>query len=98
MTVSPFDSALLGALMGDGQIAALLSDTAAVAAMTRVERALARVQGGLGVIPADAARAIDEGLATVAVAPSSLAAGTAAAGVPVPALLGALRAALPDEA
>ncbi|MBP7000262.1 lyase family protein [Amaricoccus sp.] len=94
MTVSPFDSALLGPLFGDAELGELFSDAAAVAAMTRVERALARAEGACGVIPPEAAAAIDAGLAGVAVAPAALAAGTASAGVAVPALVAELRKAL----
>jgi 3-carboxy-cis,cis-muconate cycloisomerase len=98
VAVSPFDSALLGPLLGDEAIAPLFSDAAAVAAMVRVERALARAQAGLGIVPAAAAAAIDARLAELAPAPDGLADGTARAGVPVPPLVAALRAALPPEA
>jgi 3-carboxy-cis,cis-muconate cycloisomerase len=98
VAVSPFDSALLGPLIGDEAIAPLFSDAAAVAAMVRVERALARAEAGLGIVPAAAAEAIDAGLADLAPDPDGLADGTAIAGVPVPPLVAALRAALPPEA
>ena len=98
MAVSPFDSAVLGPLFGDAEVAAAFSDDAEVAAMVAVERALARAEGAVGVIPAPAAAAIDSGLASFAPDPAALAAGTVAAGVPVPALVAALRKALPPEA
>jgi 3-carboxy-cis,cis-muconate cycloisomerase len=98
MSVSPFDSQLLGPLLGDPEAASFFSDAAAVAAMVRVERALARTEAAVGVIPAAAGRAIDEGLASAVIDAADLAAGTASAGVPVPALVKALRARLPDEA
>jgi 3-carboxy-cis,cis-muconate cycloisomerase len=98
MAVSPFDSAVLGPLFGDPEVAGLFSDATSVAAMIRVERALARAEGACGVIPAEAAWAIDAGLAGVALDPAGLAAGTAGAGVPVPALVSALRGRLPPEA
>ncbi len=98
MAVSPFDSAVYGALFGDPEVAALFSDAASVGAMIHVEQALARAEGACRVIPAEAARAIDAGLAEVVPDPAVLAAGTAAAGVPVPALVSALRGQLPPEA
>ena len=98
MAVSPFDSVIFGPLFGAPATAALFSDAATVAAMVEVERALARAQGRCGVIPTAAAAAIDAGLADVAIPPEALAAGTAAAGVPVPALVEALRARLAPEA
>jgi 3-carboxy-cis,cis-muconate cycloisomerase len=98
VTVSPFDSAIWGGLFAAPTALAPFSDAAEIAAMVEVERALARAQGRCGVIPADAAAAIDRGLRAATVAPEALAAGTAAAGVPVPALVTALRAHLPPEA
>ena len=98
MAVSPFDSALLGPLFGDAEVAAHFSDAAEVAAMVAVERALARAEGAAGVIPAEAAAAIDRGLAGFAPDPAALAAGTLSAGVPVPALVAALRKPLAPEA
>lgn len=98
MAVSPFDSAVLGPLFGDAEAAAHFTDAAEVAAMVAVERALARAEGATGVIPADAAAAIDAGLAGFAPDPAALAAGTLSAGVPVPALVAALRQPLAPEA
>jgi 3-carboxy-cis,cis-muconate cycloisomerase len=98
MGASPFDSALLGALFADPATMELLSDDAAVEAMVAVERALARVQGRLGVIPADAAAALDAALAVARPQAASLSPGTAAAGVAVPALLADLRPTLPPTA
>lgn len=89
-------SALHGALWADGQAGALFGDGAEIAAMIRVEAALARVQGRLGVIPAGAAQSISEFLKTAQVDPEALAAATARDGVPVPGLVAALRAACPD--
>ncbi len=74
------------------------SDAAELDAMVRVERALARAEAACGVIPDEAALAIDRGLADVVLDPAALAAGTAAAGVPVPALVAALRARLDPAA
>ncbi len=98
MTVSPLDSELYGGLLSDGEVAALFSDAAQLSAMLRVEAALARVQGRLGVIPKEAAERISEVAESFAPEPASLAAATAEAGIPVPALVAALRDAIGDPA
>lgn len=89
-------SALHGALWADAQAGALFGDGAEISAMIRVEAALARVQGRLGVIPAEAEQIVSDFLETAQVAPDALAAATARDGVPVPGLVAALRAACPD--
>ena len=48
MPVSPFDSKLFAALFSDPDMAALFSDEAAIAAMLKVEVALAKVQAEIG--------------------------------------------------
>lgn len=98
MTSSPLDSALYGPLFGDPESAEQLSDTAQIRAMLRVEAALARVEGRLGIIPADAAARIVEVAACLDIEPAALAAGTADAGVPIPALVTALRNAVGKRA
>src|SRR5690606_26490992 len=98
MSVSPFDSVLFGELFADAEMAALFADTAMIARMIEVERAVARAQAQVGAVPADAATAIDTGLKGVVIAPEQLAPGTAAAGVPVPALVGELRRRLDEDA
>ena len=98
MAVTPFDSRLLAPLFADPGIAALFSDAAEVEAMIAVERALARVEGRLGVIPVDAAAEIDRKLDGATVDAASLAAGTRSAGVPLPALVKELRAIVGGEA
>ena len=94
MAITPLDSALFGALLSDEEVAPLFADKALVAQMIVAERALARAEGQLGVIPADAAAAIDAALRDCAIMPETLASGTAADGVPVPALVKALRRAV----
>jgi 3-carboxy-cis,cis-muconate cycloisomerase len=91
MPAAPADSALYGALFGDPETARLFSDTAEVRAMLLVEGALARVQGALGLIPAEAAAFIDRSAQEVQIDPAGLAAETGRNGVPVPALLAAFR-------
>jgi len=98
MAVSPFCSTLTADLFGDEEIAARFSDAAEIAAMIRVEAALARAEGRLGIIPQDAAERISAALEDVVVDPERLRAGFASAGVPVPDLVAALREAVGGEA
>ncbi|MHC5655675.1 lyase family protein [Stappia sp. ICDLI1TA098] len=103
MAETPLHSPLYAGLFGDAETLALFTDEAEIAAMVEVERAIARVQGGLGLIPGKAAAAIDRELAALAdrgdlPTPEELAQGTASAGVPVPALVAALRRRIGREA
>ncbi|MEM9755647.1 MAG: lyase family protein [Pseudomonadota bacterium] len=98
MSVSPLDSAILGPLFGEPTLSALFHDAATIAAMLRVEGALAEVQGAAGVIPQDAARAIAQAATQARIDPATLGPATARDGVPVPALLAAFRGTLPPEA
>ncbi len=82
------------ALLVDREAATLLGDAAQARAMVRVEGALAAVQGRLGVIEAEAAGRIVGALAGFEPDLADLAQGTASAGVPVPALVAQLRAAV----
>lgn len=91
MTVATTDSAIYGALLSDAELAALFDDAAQVAAMLEVEAALARAEAKAGAIPAEAAAAIDAAIAGAKLDPAELRAGTAAAGVPIPALVERLR-------
>jgi 3-carboxy-cis,cis-muconate cycloisomerase len=88
---------MLTALLSDPQAAALLSDAAQARAIVRVERALAVVEGRLGVIDPAPAAAISARLADFAPDLTDLARGTAEAGVPVPALVAQLRRAVGGE-
>jgi 3-carboxy-cis,cis-muconate cycloisomerase len=92
MTVSPLDSPILSALLGDDEVAGYFSVEADIGAMLDFESALARAQGSAGVIPAAAAARIaavcDEFSPDVA----SLADGAARDGVVAPALVKLLRA------
>lgn len=89
-------SALYAGLFGDAESEAFFSDAAEIAALLRVEGALAQVQGGLGLIPAEAAAFLTKTCAEVQIDPAALAAETARNGVPIPALLAALRRAAPS--
>lgn len=91
MPAAPADSALYARLFGDDETARLFTDSAEVRAMLLVEGALAKVQGELGLIPAEAAAFIARAAQEVQIDPAALATETARNGVPVPALLAAFR-------
>jgi 3-carboxy-cis,cis-muconate cycloisomerase len=91
MPASPLDSALYRDLFGDADLARLFTDSAEVRAMLLVEGALARVQGELGVIPADSAAFLHRASLEVQIDPAALSAETGANAVPVPALVAAFR-------
>lgn len=95
-----FDSALLGGLYHDPEIAPLFTDSAEIRAMMLVEAALAEVQAEAGIIPPAAAAAITRTAHEAQIDPAALAAETATNGVPVPALVAAFRKAMqaPDYA
>jgi 3-carboxy-cis,cis-muconate cycloisomerase len=93
MSIGIFDHPLLGGVFGDAEVGAFFSLGTELRAMVRVEIALARVEGRLGIIPADAAEAIRE-LDDFIPDPSILAEGTRASGVIVPPLVTALRRAV----
>lgn len=95
--ISPFDGEITAGLYGDAEVAGFFAGEAEVRAMLRVEGALAAVEAGLGIIPADAGRAIAAAAGTVAIPAASLAAGFASAGVPVSALVKEFRAQLPPD-
>jgi 3-carboxy-cis,cis-muconate cycloisomerase len=98
VSASPLDSTLYRGLLGDAEIGALLSDEAEIAAMIRAERALARVQARLGIIPAEAGATLSKHLDQLTIGPEKLSAGVARDGVIAPVLVAALRAELPPEA
>ena len=91
MPASLAASNLYGALFNDPETAALFSDSAELRAMMLVEGSLARVQGALGLIPADAAAYLHRASFELQIDPAGLAAETARNGVPVPALISAMR-------
>ena len=91
MPASPADSPLYARLFGDDEASRLISDSAEVRAMLLVEGALAKVQGELGVIPAESAAFLHRASFEVQIDPSALASETAVNGVPVPALVAAFR-------
>ncbi|MBP3126787.1 3-carboxy-cis,cis-muconate cycloisomerase [Thalassospira sp. ER-Se-21-Dark] len=97
MSVSPFDSALLGNLFSDPEIAALFDDRAQIASMLLFESALAAAEARAGVIPQQSAIRIAEVCRDFNPDPATLAGPTASAGVPVPALVKALKAEIGGE-
>ena len=98
MSISPAESALYGALFSDPDIAEAFSDAATIRAMLDVERALARVQARLGIIPEDAAERIAFVAGSYEPDIAGIAAGTEKSGVPIIPLVEQLRAAVGGEA
>lgn len=94
MSVSPFDHPLLSALVGDDEVAACFSLSAELEAMLLFERSLARVGADLGIIPAEAAAAIEAGLDGFSADIEALRIAAARDGVAVPELVRQLRAAV----
>ena len=93
--MTPLDSEIYGGLYSDPEVSALFSDEAEIAAMIRFEAALARAQMGLGVIPeSDLPGQIERAV----VSPADLRSGVAGSGIPVPALVAALRAQIGEGA
>jgi 3-carboxy-cis,cis-muconate cycloisomerase len=82
MTFSALDSILTGPLFATEAMRATFSDRARVAAMLRVEAALARAQAQLGIVPGELAAAI-EAIAPDDLDPAAIGKATAQAGVPV---------------
>lgn len=98
MTVSVFDSFVYRGLFTDDDAAALFDEHAWIRAMLEFEAALARAEAETGLIPAAAAERIAAAAQSLDPEPALLAEGTAAAGVPVPALVSLLRDAVDGEA
>lgn len=95
---TPHDApALYGQLLSDRECGWYLSDQAQIKAMLKVEGQLALAQADVGLIPQEAADAINQ--ATQLLEPDlvALAAGVASAGVPVPALVKALKKTLSQD-
>jgi 3-carboxy-cis,cis-muconate cycloisomerase len=91
MPACPINSQIYTGLFGDPETERLFTDSAELRAMLLVEGELARVQGNLGLIPAEAAAFIARSAHESQIDPAALAADTARNGVPVPALLAAFR-------
>lgn len=67
MAATPFDSRLFRDMVGTAAMRAVFDDAALVARWLEVEAALARAEARLGVIPEEAARAIDAAARTIAI-------------------------------
>lgn len=98
MSVTPFDSALLGSLLSDPELTRWFDDRTQIRFMLAFEGALARAEASIGVIPEAAAEIIAGVADTLEIDPAELAEGTARDGIPVPALVAALRKAVGAEA
>ncbi len=77
--------------MFDHEVGAQFDDAAEIASWLRVESALAKTQGALGIIPAASAAAIVDACDSLEIDPGSLAEGTGRDGIPIPSLVTALR-------
>ena len=97
MTSSPFDHPFFSGLLGDPEVAQVLSAETQIALMTAFEIALAQAQAGEGLIPADAANAIALAAAAFVPAVDELAAGKAKDGVLLPVFVSLLRQAVGGE-
>jgi 3-carboxy-cis,cis-muconate cycloisomerase len=87
MTVNPADSAILGGLFGTDAMRRVFADTGRLQAMLDVEAALARVEAGLGIVPAEAAEAITRAAKVERLWLEELGASTRNVGYPVVALV-----------
>jgi 3-carboxy-cis,cis-muconate cycloisomerase len=96
MTFSALDSELTGPLFATPAMAAVFSDRARIAAMLRVEEALARAEAAQGLAPRGLAAAIRR-LAPNDFDLAALGAATASAGVPAIPFVKALEAKLPEK-
>jgi 3-carboxy-cis,cis-muconate cycloisomerase len=90
-------TSLYGPLLSDDECGWYLSDQAQIRAMLNVEGQLALAQADVGLVPQDAADAINQASRLLQPEIKALAKGTASAGVPVPALVKSLKATLSPE-
>jgi 3-carboxy-cis,cis-muconate cycloisomerase len=98
MSVNPADSAVFGTLYGSDAMRALFDDAAFCRRMLAVEAALARAQGRLGLIPAEAAAAISEAAGRTELDTADLARSVRRVGYPVVGVVAALTRAAGAEA
>ncbi len=90
MPVNPADGPILGTLYGSDAMRAVFDETAYFQRMLDVEAALARVQGRMGIIPADAAEAIIAAAQGENLSTADLAASARNVGYPVVGLVSGL--------
>ncbi len=98
MAVNPADSGVFGTLFGSDAMRTVFDEGAFYRRMLDVEAALARVQGRLGLIPAEAAAAISDAAGSVALDRAELAASVRRVGYPVVGIVAALTRAAGTEA
>lgn len=91
MTASVFDDPWLGGLFGDGAIASIWSHERRLSHMLAFEAAWARALGACGLADADTAEKAAAAILAAKIDDDDIRAGTAADGVPVPALVRALK-------
>ena len=96
MSSDVFTHPWLGGLFGDTEIAELLGPETVLANMLRVESAFSDALGSAGMRDRELASQVSHRIAAGQIDPSALRAGTARDGVPVPALVGLLKAQLPE--
>jgi 3-carboxy-cis,cis-muconate cycloisomerase len=89
---------LTDVMFGDPQLSRIMGGAAQLAAMLRVEAALARAEARLGLIPAHAADRIVAAAEALTPDPAEIAEAAAAAGIPAQALVKALKALCGPEA
>jgi 3-carboxy-cis,cis-muconate cycloisomerase len=90
MPINPSDGPILGVLYGSDAMRAVFDERAYFQRMLDVEAALARVQARLGIIPADAARAITAAALFQNLDPAELASSARNVGYPVVGLVAGL--------
>ncbi len=91
MSYTASTSKLLAPIFGHEKMSAVFSDDHFIQQMLIVEGALATVQAGLGIIPTDAAEAINRAIPSFKPDIAKLQASIDKAGIPVPGLVGQLR-------
>lgn len=96
--ISVFDHPWFGALFGDDDVAALWAPEAQRAHFLAFEAAYSRAMGAVGLTPPDMAQAAARAIEGAHPDDATLAAGCAHDGLPIPALVGALRQAAGSHA
>jgi 3-carboxy-cis,cis-muconate cycloisomerase len=96
MAVSVFEDALLGPLFRDPVTSSAFEASRTVERFNRVETALADACAAEGLVSRESADAVTNVLRAFAPDPATLASGTARDGIPVPAYVAALKAAVPE--
>jgi 3-carboxy-cis,cis-muconate cycloisomerase len=92
-----YQSAIFSKYLGDEQMLQLISDEALINKMLLFEKALAKAQAVVGIIPEKTADEIHEVLDKLTINPADLAVGTLQNGVPVISLLSIAKEKLPGE-